>query len=719
MKKIQNAILFILLFIALTSITKTVNATTQNNYSYLSNLDTTNTIFYSPTSDEVIEYYSEINEGETKDTVLDKLQSILKKGQLKVEYSSGDTSTTNWNGYYLYERDYILSPLTQAELNGNYKTSGIWLDVMYMNSPIYIDSKINNGTYKYYTDWNEDTHSGTTLATGTFFDTTQFNETNQLDREHVWPKSFGFNGENNLYKELTAGTDAHNLHAAESVGNQDGHNNYPYGNVKDKASSTSIKSGITGEIVGYLGKNVNNIDVFEPRDEDKGDIARTLFYMAARYHNFEVDPNNNSNYTPALTLVDDATKGTTIEPIGTKDFPCGYGELSDLLEWNKLDPVSNHEIMRNDLIYLGIQKNRNPFVDFPSWADVCFKNEKIDYDDIVIRKLYLGETVEETNPILNDYVKHNVNANLSFNFIEKEIEVAKMITDTIPKSKITSTYNNSVFRGNSVSYSTISSQYAHCLNSSTDYIAIDISNVKLDTVVDISYTARSTGTVGSNSTLWFEVFDSNGNSLKKYSEKTDYQNAMTEYTEQILIDNQNASEIRLCTTKKTGSNMWIKELSVNAYRNVLEPYYCDFSNIAMNFKVEFDFSKYNENSHYTETGILLVLNGNISDFTNQNSTTSKLPTLNAKKYIQTDYSKTTFIVQLKNIPINNVDDNVLAVPYILVDGIYYYAVAKEYSVKSILNAYLSLEDELSFDDGTIIKIKDIANAFISDTLNLN
>ena len=45
------------------------------------------------------------------------------------------------------------------------------------------------------------------------------------------------------------------------------------------------------------------------------------------------------------------------------------GILSDLLEWNKLDPVDEYEIHRNNLIYNNYQHNRNPFIDFPQWAD--------------------------------------------------------------------------------------------------------------------------------------------------------------------------------------------------------------------------------------------------------------------------------------------------------------------------------------------------------------
>ena len=64
------------------------------------------------------------------------------------------------------------------------------------------------------------------------------------------------------------------------------------------------------------------------------------------------------NY-PDLTLSD--------KPTG--DYAFGY--LSDLLEWNKADPVDDFEKQRNDRIYC-YQQNRNPFIDHPEIADIIF-----------------------------------------------------------------------------------------------------------------------------------------------------------------------------------------------------------------------------------------------------------------------------------------------------------------------------------------------------------
>ena len=328
------------------------------------------TINYSSfTEEEAKSYYSSLEEGQKGDALLTSLQNILKEGQVKVNYNSGYTegkNSTAWYGYSLYERNYDLSPLTDDEIaSGKFKTSDIWINVLYLNSPIYIESTFNakDATYKYYPNYPDLTGGPVECKKGT---------NAGFDREHILPKSFGFNSEDdsNGYKNLTAGCDAHNLHVGDRQGNQEGHNSYPYGEVSNTNEAEAITSAITGETVGYLGTNENGTEVFEPLDKDKGDIARSIFYMCARYHYYE--DLGNGDETPAITLGNNISKGVTVDPIDTKDKPVAYGELDDLLKWNIEDPVSEFEIQRNDLIYFNVQGNRNPFIDYPYWANACF-----------------------------------------------------------------------------------------------------------------------------------------------------------------------------------------------------------------------------------------------------------------------------------------------------------------------------------------------------------
>lgn len=373
--------------------------------------DTKGTIYYDLSETEVKNYYNSINNSTGGDAGLDKLQTLLKQNQVKVNYTSGSSKkSTAWYGYYLYERDYNLSPLEDTEKDGNYKTSGIWIQSLYVPYPIYIEAQINKGNFK-YKDSKGIEHTGTFQ-----------NSKVQFDREHVFPKSYGFNGAGDQYQNLTVGCDAHNLHIGEHFGNSAGHNNYPYGNVleSEKIDTNAIKDGLTSTIIGYLGKNKNGDKVFEPTLlKDKGDIARSIFYMCARYHTYEQSNISSENdISPALTLVDSdpGFGGKTIEPSETKDNPAKYGVLSDLLERNKLDPVDQFEVHRNNLVYNSVNGNRNPFVDYPNWADYCYgdkKSETLSTDSPKLISNTSSETPqsESTSPSTNTDTKDDTSTN--------------------------------------------------------------------------------------------------------------------------------------------------------------------------------------------------------------------------------------------------------------------------------------------------------------------
>ena len=102
------------------------------------------------------------------------------------------------------------------------------------------------------------------------------------------------------------------------------------------------------------GSSLNN-SLFEPRDEVKGDVARMLFYMAVRYEGYD-------EYLD-LELNENILDRSDISPF--------HGKLSLLLEWNLLDPVDDFERQRNEVIF-GYQGNRNPFIDYPEFANMIF-----------------------------------------------------------------------------------------------------------------------------------------------------------------------------------------------------------------------------------------------------------------------------------------------------------------------------------------------------------
>ena len=95
-------------------------------------------------------------------------------------------------------------------------------------------------------------------------------------------------------------------------------------------------------------------DSWEPRDSEKGDVARMLFYMAVRYEGEDGEPD--------LELSDE---------VNTAPTPF-HGRLSTLLEWHENDPVDDWERRRNDIIYIDFQNNRNPFIDHPEFVDLIW-----------------------------------------------------------------------------------------------------------------------------------------------------------------------------------------------------------------------------------------------------------------------------------------------------------------------------------------------------------
>ncbi|RKY54405.1 MAG: hypothetical protein DRP93_05140 [Candidatus Neomarinimicrobiota bacterium] len=155
------------------------------------------------------------------------------------------------------------------------------------------------------------------------------------NREHVWAKSHGDFG-----NTPPCGTDMHHLRPSDVSVNGDRGN-------KDFDNGGTQHSEATG---CYY-----DADSWEPRDEVKGDIARSMFYMTVRYEgdNDELD----------LELVD-------YTPTSGPNF----GKLSTLLAWHVQDPVSDFERTRNDRVY-SYQHNRNPFIDHPEYVSYIWGGE--------------------------------------------------------------------------------------------------------------------------------------------------------------------------------------------------------------------------------------------------------------------------------------------------------------------------------------------------------
>ncbi len=180
------------------------------------------------------------------------------------------------------------------------------------------------------------------LYSGWTYAKTEFgNGSEQWNREHVWSKSHGDFG-----NDPPAGTDLHHLRPCDaSVNSAKGNRDFDYG-------TTQYIDG-SGPTQCYTDP-----DVWEPRDEVKGDVARMIFYMAVRYEGDSAEPD--------LEIVDYVNTAPNYDSL--------YGKLSTLLQWNNNDPVDDWERRRNDTIYYKYQNNRNPFIDHPEFVDLIWND---------------------------------------------------------------------------------------------------------------------------------------------------------------------------------------------------------------------------------------------------------------------------------------------------------------------------------------------------------
>ncbi|WP_372351411.1 endonuclease I family protein [Streptomyces sp. KL116D] len=154
------------------------------------------------------------------------------------------------------------------------------------------------------------------------------------NREHTWAKSHGDFG------EVTGpGTDLHHLRPADVQ-------------VNSIRGNKDFDNG--GSAVSNGGGSLTDSDSFEPRDADKGDVARMILYMAVRYDGgdgfADLEPNESVNN-------------------GSNPY---MGKLAVLKQWSDEDPPSAFEEKRNQVIYDSYQHNRNPFIDHPEWVDAIW-----------------------------------------------------------------------------------------------------------------------------------------------------------------------------------------------------------------------------------------------------------------------------------------------------------------------------------------------------------
>jgi endonuclease I len=196
----------------------------------------------------------------------------------------------------------------------------LWTQLQYTDE----DSVNTNNIIQIYTGWSiPKSYSGGGV--------------DQWNREHTWSKSHGDFGD-----VPKAGTDLHHMRPCDStVNSAKGNKDFDEGGTPyTDASPYTGYSGVTG---CYTSTNS-----WEPRDEDKGDVARMVLYMSIRYEGT------------------DTTYDLEMQDVVPTTGPY-YGKLSTLLKWHVEDPPDSWERRRNNRIQER-QGNRNPFIDHPVFA---------------------------------------------------------------------------------------------------------------------------------------------------------------------------------------------------------------------------------------------------------------------------------------------------------------------------------------------------------------
>lgn len=141
------------------------------------------------------------------------------------------------------------------------------------------------------------------------------------NREHVYTQTAFPN----------SAKDNHNIFACEGqINNTRG--NLKFAEVKNSGGTRVSEFGHTTDCY------VINGSYFEPCDEAKGEVARACLYCTVYY-------------------------GYNLSQI--------FDSQDTALKWNAMYPVTPREIYRNNIVQ-GLQGNRNPFIDHPSYAQAIY-----------------------------------------------------------------------------------------------------------------------------------------------------------------------------------------------------------------------------------------------------------------------------------------------------------------------------------------------------------
>ncbi|MCH9001761.1 MAG: IPTL-CTERM sorting domain-containing protein [Planctomycetes bacterium] len=193
----------------------------------------------------------------------------------------------------------------------------------------------------------------------------------QYNREHSWPKSYGFPNDTTSNYPYT---DCHQLFLCDANYNSD-RSNLPFrfcdaGCSERTTEANNGQGGGAGSYPGnsnwFSGSFVSG--TWETWIGMRGDIARAQFYLDVRY---EGGTHGVSGFAEPDLILTDNQALIAASQTGSNESVAFMGERSVLWQWHLDDPVDEFERRRNDVVF-SYQGNRNPFVDHPEWVDCLF-----------------------------------------------------------------------------------------------------------------------------------------------------------------------------------------------------------------------------------------------------------------------------------------------------------------------------------------------------------
>ena len=325
MKNKKDLLLVCLILFATSCQNNAINSDTNQDDLSVDSIIETNTptetsIIESDTQEQDSETSIETQDSETSietqdsETSIETIESIIES-ESSLEEQESTTSVVVKEGFYA-SKDAFVNPFNGDNYLSYYDNVDFDLNGEALKANLNTIIQHKNGSYAAlkaaYKLTDYDPYDATHVvlyytAESRYWD---FNDCNKyrVNREHVWPKSH-FGG----------------VETATS----------PYADIFNVRPSDMDENSKRGNLAF-------DDDAYAPTNQYKGDVARTIFYVATRYSN--------------LSIVDSTSLGSYT-----------MGKLSTLLEWNLNYPVSEMEMRRNTGGQ-DYQGNRNPFIDNPSFA---------------------------------------------------------------------------------------------------------------------------------------------------------------------------------------------------------------------------------------------------------------------------------------------------------------------------------------------------------------